>query len=471
MDLRQYLRAIRKFWWVALIPTIVGIAFGMFSVSGEVPQYRASMTFFIRTVGDTTANGQFAGDQFAQRRVNSYVSLLSTDRLARGVIDTAKVDLDPDQVRSMIGATGDVNTVLLTATVTSESEEMADVIAQAVSTEFVKFVDEVENVGGGPAAVSVDLVSGPSVSQVPSRPVITVGMYALLGLGLGLALAVAFELRDLSVRNDEQVDQLGAGPVLAHIPLDRTAKGAPLAIGAAEKAAQTEAFRRLRTNLQFIDVERPVQVLVVTSSVPEEGKSTTTANLALALVAARRKVLVVEADLRRPKVAEYFGMDRSAGLTDVLASRVEVEDVVQPWGPDGLDLLSCGQLPPNPSELLGSEAMTALLERLRGTYDNILIDTPPLLPVTDGAVVATRADGVALVVRHGRTTRHQLSMSVRSLEAVGVRLLGTVMTMVPASRTSGYATYEYEASGPVASEGWPAEQRPRLPHLQRQKSP
>lgn len=445
MELRQYVKAIRKFWWVALIPALIGGLLGVFMVSRHDPQYRSSMTFFVRTIGDTSANGQFAGDQFAQRRVNSYVALLSTDRLAQAVIDGAHVELTPGEVTRMIDASGDVNTVLLTASVTTGSKELSTKLGEQLAVQFVRMVDQVEETTGKPSGVSIELVSGPSVDVVPTRPMLTVGLLGLVGLAIGVAAAIALELRDISIRSDEEIDELHGGPVLSHIVVDRSLRTSPLVVSDGSRHALHEGFRRLRTNLQFLDVENPAKVLVITSSVAEEGKSTTTANLGLVLAAAGRRVLLVEADLHRPKLAESFQIERAVGLTDILIGRAKVGDVVQSWS-DNLDVLPCGHLPPNPSELIGGESAAGLIEGLREHYDHILIDTPPMLPLTDAAVIAAHADGTVLVVRYAKTTRTQLTRSLRALDAVGARILGTVVTMVPPGDTDGYATYDYAPS-------------------------
>jgi capsular exopolysaccharide synthesis family protein len=444
MDLAHYLKAVRKFWYAILIPVLLGAGWGVFTVSQEVPQYRGSVTFFVRTVGEGSTNSQFLGDQFAQRRVNSYVALLSSDRLANMLVERSGLDLDPAQVRRSIGASGDINTVLLTATVTSDSEATAEALTQAISSDFIQLVDQVENAGQQGAVVNLEVVSGPSVGPVPTRPTLTVGIRVLAGLLVGLLAALLLELRDTSVRDEEQLEELGVSPLLARIPNDRQSRHQLLIGDQQLSASRAEAFRQLRTNLQFLDVGRPIEVLVVTSSVAGEGKSTTTANLGLTMVSAGRRVLVIEADLRRPKLADYFGVERAVGLTDVLANRARIEDALQPWGTDGLVILPSGQLPPNPSELLGSDQMANLLNKLRHDFDMVLLDTPPLVPVTDAAVAATRADGTLLVAKYGSVKRQQLSSAARSLDAVGARVVGTVFTMTPPRRGAGYDQYVYE---------------------------
>lgn len=445
MDLRQYLQAIRKFWWIVLLPVVIAGALGALSASREVPLYQSSVTFFVRTSGEDSANGQFAADQFAQRRVNSYVALLSTDRLARGIVERAGVDISPAEVSGMISASGDVNTVLLNATVTSSSEELVTQLGNAMAIEFVLLVDQVENATGDQAGVSLELVSGPTVSTVPSKSTMKVGLFVVVGLGVGVGLALLLNLRDTSIRHDDQIEELGGGPVIGRIPKERRTNDAPLAIGQ-DAVQRSEAYRQLRTNLQFIDVGHPVQVLVVTSALPGEGKSTTAANLALAMAAAGRKTLVIEGDLRRPKLADYFGVERAVGLTDVIAGRARIEDVLQPWGTEGLVVLPSGHVPPNPSELLGSPAMEHLLTWFRDQFDVIVLDTPPLLPVTDAAVVAAKADGTVIVVRQGKSTKHQTEQALQMLQTVGARLVGTVMSFATTGKGSSYEHYGYEST-------------------------
>jgi capsular exopolysaccharide synthesis family protein len=447
MDLRHYLRAMRKFWWVVLTGLLLGTVIGLIQVASHVTEYESTVTFFVKTTGEGSASAVANADQFAQRRVNSYVGLLSSDRLAKMAIKASGVQLTPAEFTDKIGATGDVNTVLLTATVTSTSRSEAQKLGKAVASSFPKLVDEVENEANGRTAVSLDVVSGPIVEEVPSRALLTLGTWALGGLLLGLVAALLLELRDNAIRSADELQDLDFGPVLGTVPKDANIGLAPLLVKADPQSLRAEAFRQLRTNLQFLDVDNPLRLVVVTSALAGEGKSVTAANLGLAMVAANAKVLVIEADLRRPVLSDYFGVERAAGLTDVLAGRADFDSVLQPWGGDGLVILPSGPLPPNPSELLGSAAMARLLKKLRDRFDMVIIDTPPLLPVTDAAVLATQVDGVVLVVRYGKTSRQQVSTAIQSLRAVGARLLGTVLTMAPASRGGTYAYYQADPSG------------------------
>ena len=182
---------------------------------------------------------------------------------------------------------------------------------------------------------------------------------------------------------------------------------------------------------------------MVTSSLPGEGKTSTASNIALALRTTGERTLLVDADLRRPQLAGLFGLEGSVGLTSVLLGRIDLREAVQKHSASGLEVLTSGSLPPNPAELLQSHAMEQLLKEARGEYDVIVIDSPPLLPVTDAALIAAQADGAVLVVRQGRTTRDQLTHSLDRLGGVGARPLGIALNMVSARGRGGYGGYGY----------------------------
>jgi non-specific protein-tyrosine kinase len=271
------------------------------------------------------------------------------------------------------------------------------------------------------------------------------------GLAVGVAMALTRNALDTSVKSPEALRDASGAPNLGTIAHDAQVPRRPLTVHEDPQSPRAEAFRQLRTNLQFVDVDKPRKVIVVTSSMPTEGKTTTVTNLAIALASAGTRVLLIEGDLRRPKVADLLGLERAVGLTSVLSGRVEVEEVIQPWGGALFDVLASGPLPPNPSELLASRQMEALLGALRERYDAVLIDTPPLLPVTDAAAVAPATDGVLLVCRFRRTSRPQVESAAAALDAVGARVLGTVFTMVPSSGPRAYAQYNgyYRTDQPI----------------------
>jgi capsular exopolysaccharide synthesis family protein len=210
-----------------------------------------------------------------------------------------------------------------------------------------------------------------------------------------------------------------------------------------------EAFRVLRTNMQFIDVDHSDRVFVVSSSVPGEGKTTAVTNLAITMALAGQRVALVECDLRRPRVAERLGLDDGVGTTTVLIGQLSLDEALQQHPDTGLTVLTAGRRPPNPSELLQSHAMKELIRELRGRFDVVLLDAPPLLPVTDAALLASQADGLLMVVRHGKTSKDQVRLALQRVEAVDGEVVGVVINMAPASGRSygygyGYGYGDYE---------------------------
>ena len=438
MNLRGYLTALAKNWWIVLLMTVLAtVGAAAYTVSLD-RVYQSTVTFFVNTAKDTNA---LQSDQFAQQRVNSYIQLLSTESLARTVIADTGLTVPPSSVMSQIVGSADTSTVLLTASVRAPSPERSLLIADSIARTFGPMVEQLETPqGGDQSLVKLQVVSGPTLNPTPVSPrtsvYVTLGFLA--GLGLGVLLAVLRETLDTTLRTATALQGLTDTPVLGLIGLDKLAQKQPLIVDSAASSPRSEEYRRLRTNLQFVDLAQPVRTIVVTSAVAGEGKSTVSVNLAIAFADLDLRVLLIEGDLRRPRVADLLGVERAVGLTNVLAHQADINDVLQPWGRGGLTVLPSGTIPPNPSELLGSPLMADLLASLRAAFDMIIIDTPPLLPVTDAAVAAAQVDGAVLVVRHGKTKRAQVLQSVQALTAVDARILGTVMTQVPTRRTVSY---------------------------------
>ncbi len=274
-------------------------------------------------------------------------------------------------------------------------------IANAVGQELAKAAGDLSpQKEDGTEAVQATTIEEAQVPDKASSPKIlqNLGVGLIVGLLLGLGVAVLRHVLDTRVRNEDDVRAVTASPILGVVAYDQDVPSHPVILRDQPLAAPSEAVRRLRTNLQFIDIANRPKSIVISSSIPGEGKSTIAINLAVSLADTGARVILVDADLRRPSIAEYLGIEGGVGLTTVLIGRAEVEDVVQPLGKTSLDLLPAGQIPPNPSELLGSMAMADLLERLSASYDMVLLDSPPLLPVTDAVVLSNLAGGALVVV-------------------------------------------------------------------------
>ncbi|QNK80972.1 polysaccharide biosynthesis tyrosine autokinase [Nakamurella sp. PAMC28650] len=455
MNLRGYLRAIRKYWMLVLLLTVLGTLAATGLTLSTDPKYASTVTFF---VSSQTSSSQTAlqADQFAQRRINSYAGVMVSDRMADLIIKKANLSLTPAEVKSEISATTDVNTVLLTATVIDTSPDRSLAIANAISTELNGVVNGLDNPGSTKTTTFLNAITGPTLNTTPVSPkkTLNIGLGFLVGLALGVSAAIVRELMDVTVRTADVMQTLSKRPVLATVALDAATAKSPVLVRTTVRSPRGEAFRQLRTSLKFIHVDQPLKVVVVSSSVASEGKSLTAANLALVFAEAGQRVLLIEADLRQPRAADYLGLERAVGLSNVLAGELGVDDVLQPWGDSGLTLLASGSIPPNPSELLGSNAMADLMVALRARFDMILVDSPPVLPVTDAVVLSAVADGILMVVHYGRTTRAQFTSAITALDAVDAKLIGTVLNMAPVKDIpSGYGGYRYaeEAKIPAAA--------------------
>jgi capsular exopolysaccharide synthesis family protein len=348
----------------------------------------------------------------------------------------------------MVTATAPLNTTLIEIGVTNVDPALASQIATAVSESLTKVVEKIEtpaDTGSTTSPVKLTLVQHAEVPQVPVSPNIplNIALGGLVGLALGIAIAVLREASDNRIRSERDVEAITDAPILGGIVFDSKAAERPLIVHDDPRSPRAESFRTLRTNLQYQDVGRESRSFVITSSIQSEGKSTSAVNLAIALADAGSRVLLVDADLRRPKIHEYLGLEGAVGLTDLLIGRAEPEDVIQPWGQRDLFVLPAGTIPPNPSELLGSDALLKLISEFNRAFDVVLFDSAPLLPVTDAAILARTVGGTIVVCAAGRTHKNQLRGAFTALANVDAPVSGVVLTMLPTKGPDAYGHGRY----------------------------
>ena len=310
---------------------------------------------------------------------------------------------------------------------------------------------------------------------VGTRQKVTIGL--LVGLFLGIVAAFFLEYLDQTIKTAADVERALEIPVLGLIPLDprgphdgpqrngRRRASISLISHAAPDDPTSEAYRALRTNVTFVSAEQhALQLICVTSPGPGEGKSTTAANLAITLAQQGARTLLVDADLRRPVVHRAFNLVQEHGLTDILVGTATLRETVRPNLIPKLDILTSGSLPPNPSELLGSEAMHRLLEEVRSHYDNIIFDTPPALAVTDAAVLGAGSDAVILILRAGKTEEVAAQRALAQLSRVQARVAGSVLNGVQKMRDRYYYYYYYRKD-PRTTRGLLSALREQIAHL------
>ncbi len=449
MTLNDVLRIVRRRWRVVLACLALGLAAAGVVTYLTPREYSSDVTLYVSLEGRAdSSDAAYQASQLAKERVVSYAPLLQDERITQPVIDRLQLPMTAAQLARHITVTVQPDTVVLSAAVTDTSPDRAAAIANALAEEFVGLVEELEQPFGpetaapstapAPAGARASATTAPPPAPTPApkigaqiiRPATAVpvpvspsvpfnlALGAAIGLLVGLAGAFVRNARDTTIRSAAQLQAVTGAPVLAQIAADRGARLHPLTAGAAPTSPAVEAFRKLRTNVQFLGPDRPHRVITVASATAGEGTSTTACNLALALADAANRVLLIDLNLRSPSVEQYLGLEPSAGAASVLAGRIPARRAVRRWAEGRLDVLTSGGTPFNPSELLASRATDALLDEVRPHYNFIIIDTPALLPVTDAAVVAARSDGVILLVQYGRAAEDQVVAALNVLEAV-----------------------------------------------------
>ncbi|AZC12331.1 polysaccharide biosynthesis tyrosine autokinase [Microbacterium sp. ABRD28] len=443
MELIDYIRILRKNWLIIVVATLLGIGIAAVFSLTRTPQYETQSTVFVSSQSGTSIQELQQGNVFTQDRVTTYSNLVSTPIVMNPVIAELDLGITAAQLDAKVEASSALNTTLITITVTDPDPILAADIANALAASLTAAVEEIETPNDSDVSpVRLTRVKDALPPPAPSSPNVPLNLAlgALVGLALGVGAAVLRSVLDTRIRSPRDVEQVTDRPMIGAIPFDPKVKERPLIVHADPLSPRAESFRALRTNLQFLDMDGRAS-FVVTSSVPSEGKSTTTINLAIALADAGKRVALIDTDLRKPKVAEYLGIEGGAGLTDVLINRARVGDVMLPWGQRSLYVLPAGKVPPNPSELLGSAQMHTLLEVLERDFDVVLCDAPPLLPVTDAAILAKATSGAIVIVASGQTNRHQLDGAMDALQTVGAKVAGLVMTMVPTRGPDAYYAY------------------------------
>jgi polysaccharide biosynthesis transport protein len=448
VEFSDYIRVLRRSWVLLVAAALVGGGGAAAYALHETPLYDAEATVVVTPNSAGTITDFQAAATYVQQVVTTYADIATKPVVLTPV--AKKLDLTKAEQANLadeITITASNTSQLISIQVSDASPKRAADIANGVATQLSKTVTDVSPSRGGAAPLKIASVETATAAATPSYPNIplTLGIGVLGGFALALAFAVLRTALDTRIRRPEDAQAVTDRPVLGGIAHSNAVKKNPLVVRSEPTGRLAEEFRTLRTNLQFLDVDRKARTMVISSSTEGEGKTTTAVNLALAIADAGSDVLVIDADLRRPRLADSLRIDGGVGLTDVLIDRVQLDDALQQWGDGKITVLPAGAIPPNPSELLQSEAMEQLLTTLQGRFGTIVLDAPPLLPVSDAAILSHRASGTLMVCAAGHTTKGQLTDAVSKVERVGGRVLGVVLTKLPVkgADASSYTKYEY----------------------------
>lgn len=432
MELRSYWHLLRRGWLLIAASLLVCLAAGVTLTFLADPQYESKAKLFVSNVEEDPTRA-YRGGLFASLRVTSYADLVTSealsDRVARQLnLRPGEDGFDPDDVTAEVLE----GTVIIEITAVAPTSERARQIAQAYADQLPRLVDELETTPGSDAAplkatVINDATSpeGP-VSPAPAR---NISLALSLGLLLGAGLVIARDLFDSTVRTAQQATEISSAPLLGALP--RIKEPTTILTTEAPDSALAEAFRVLRTNVDFLARPEAAPVYLVSSPAKVPSRRSTSINLALALAEVDADVLLVDGDLRQPQVDQLLGLGDGPGLSSVLAGEMDLDAALQQVDGSRLSVLTAGKPPTNPSELLGSDAMRALLEQLRKRFSTVIVDGPPLLPLTDASLLGPAVDGGLLVVEWGVTTVEQLRAATARLQTVGAHTAGVVLTQVP----------------------------------------
>ena len=491
MDLWRFLRILdRRKWWI-IGTTIIGLLAGAAYTFTATKQYSATALLQVEPAkGSITVSGPTP--TVAATDVSTQLQLL-TSSAVKGVVGKS-LHFTPK-----ISATQSGSTDVLSIVATSTSPKQAALIANTYANDFVtyerqtalknltaqelQYQEQINTINGqlqglstsSPGAVAlgnqlallknqlaelqvlgattggVQVASAATVPQYPSAPKKSTDLIlgGVVGLFLGLLLAGVVEKLDDKVYDHADLDRLAPGvPVLGQIPIITSwrDKKKPFLVSVSEPTSPvTEAYRSLRTSLQFASYDDPVQVVLVTSPTATDGKTSTVANVGVMFASAGQRVALISSDLRRPRLGQFFEMDEQVGLTSVVIGEVTLDEALQSVeGVPGMTLLGAGPIPHNPAELLGSKKMAEVVGQLRDRFDVIVIDSPPLLPVTDPVILARLADLTLLVVGAGQTKKSQLARSFQQVAQSGSPRMGIVFNEVRRQSDGSYSySYSY----------------------------
>ena len=447
MQFRDFLVVLRTRWRTVVACALLVLGAAAAYTLTLTPTYTSTARVYFSATGGPSAKTSSGGTYvITSQDLGTYVEVLRSPSLLDPLRQSLRL---PPNAPLNLSASVPPTASVLDITAVDTSAEGAARIANAVGPELakvaLKFSPLLASTGQTVEATTINpAVPASSPTSPDVRRNLVLGLLA--GLAIGVGVAFGRHALDTKVRSESDIKALSDRPMLSSIPLDKNTKGKPLTLVTDPHSMHAEAIRRLRTNLLFVDVTTGKHSFVVTSAMPGEGKTTTVINLAMALADTGARVLLVDGDLRNPTIAKTMGLEGGVGLTTILIGAASVDDVVQQWRDSSLFVLPAGQIPPNPSEILGSEPMETLFDHLTKEFDYVLVDSPPVLPVIDAIVINKLVGGLLFVVAADRTRKRDLQSALKALTTVDARAAGFTLNMVASGATDPYryGYYRYD---------------------------
>ena len=437
MEAQLYLNALRRSWWLILLGPILAAGTAFFYSQSLTPIYRTASTLLVNQT-QTPGAIQYNDVLTSERLTNTYAALLREQRgYLSSVIEQLDLPLTEDQLAGKVDITIVSNTQLLRVAVEDPSPALAASIANTLADAFItENATQLGDARNLTVAVAAPIPTSPASPNITQNTVLA----AILGLIVVSGVAVLMEYLDDTLKAGDETDEAFGLPTLGFV---RRLRSVPEGASLLESRAGIDAFTQLRTNIHFAGLGKPLKKLVVTGSVPGEGKTTTAAGLAIALSQAGQRVILVDTDLRRPTLHKLFQVSNSYGITGLLLSRSEdPKNALMTTPHENLLLLPSGPIPANPADLLMSPNWQQLVDKLCEMAHYVVFDTPPVLSVSDASILAGRADGTILVAETGKTRRNAIREALTSLERTNAHVVGIVKNKIR-SRKAHYYYYEY----------------------------
>jgi capsular exopolysaccharide synthesis family protein len=429
-NLTRILGSLRRFWYLIVAFGAIGGAVAFAFSAATTPIYQASSSLYFALNQGGSALDLNQGSAYTQNQMLSFGQLATSSRVLQPVIDKLDLQVTTDELARSISVSIPQSTVILDIQASSTSASESAEIANAVASSLTRVVGEIAPTGADSSpTVNAQIIESATVPTVQALPDKTrdTALGILAGILLGLLEAFTITALDTRIRSVEILGQIVSRPVLGTVSRVREQNGIEVMVATDPIGYSAEEFRRIRASLAYASVSDPLRRLLITSSLPGEGKSTVATNLALIMADQQHRILLIDADLRKPRVHEYLGIEGSVGLTTVFVGDVTFEQAKMSWGSGTLDVLTAGLLPPNPAEVLTSVSMRRFLAEVGSQYDLVIIDSPPVLSVADASLLAPAVDGVVVVVDSVNTRRSQLIRSVKEIENAGGRIVGMIL--------------------------------------------
>lgn len=452
LSARQIIKLLFKRLWLIVLLTVLGLA-ASFAVNKFLIEesYTASVQFYVDTQDARTEKLDLNELNYAQKVVNTYINFLKTMVFYNRLIEETRLPYTVDELKENIKISIVGNTEIFQVTVVTNSAEDSFRLAQAVQTIAPDFIKSIKNTTEISVVDPVVMPAEPSGPNVMLNTVIG----GLLGFVLSVFLVFVWEMLDVNVKDEEELKQKYKLPVIGNIPNYRNNDAVRGKVGKIipvklirilrgkrrrkvssnenniiddnTKFTINEAYRALRSNLRYTLRKDGCKIIMVNSPMPEEGKSTTCANLGITMAQTGARVLLIDCDLRKGKLHRFFNFRSMPGLSEVLSGLASETEVIRNTAYQNLQLIPMGSKPPNPAELLGGVHMEQLIDKLAKSYDYIIIDTPPVNLVSDMAGLVKLVDGILLVVRQGITSHPDIAGAISKYELINAKILGFVL--------------------------------------------